>query len=226
MTLSLTHSTLDAHSRKIRLILGECNLKFVLQEEAYWEQQEDFLLLNPAGEVPVLQDEEGFIIAGQYPISEYLEERLNRDKNASLMGKTVELRAETRRLVDWFDRIFYAEVTQVLTYEKYFKRLEGKGWPDTKVFHQSCRQLHYHLEMIESLIERTDWLGGEHFTLADISAAAQLSVIDYFGDMPWKDHPKARHWYRLIKSRPSMRPLLKDRVRGVTPPDHYDNPDF
>lgn len=226
MTLSLTHSPLQPHCRKIRLMLSESKFNFVLQDEPYWEQNEDFLQLNPAGEVPVLQDEEGFIIAGNYAISEYLDERVVAQGQPSLLGDTMEMRAETRRLVDWFDRKFYHEVTQILVYEKYFKRLEGRGWPDTKAFRASCQQVHFHLDMIAALTEQTPWLNGETMTLADMAAAAQISVIDYFDDIPWNDHEKARDWYRLIKSRPCMRPILKERVRGILPPNHYDNPDF
>lgn len=226
MTLSLTHSPLDALCRKTRLILGERQWVFVLDDEPYWEQNDDFLQLNPSGEIPVLQDEEGFVIAGNYAVSEYLEERAIGEDKPSFLGDSLERRAETRRLVDWFDHKFYREVTQVLAYEKYFKRMANQGWPDTKAFHSACRLVHYHLEMIGYLTQDHPWLNGDTITLADIAAAAQLSVMDYFGDVPWKDHDAARHWYRLIKSRPSMRALLKDRIRGVTPPDHYEDPDF
>ncbi len=226
MTLCLTHSTLDPHSRKTRLLLAECELPFVLEEEEFWKRNEDFIQLNPAGEVPVLQDENGAVIAGHYAISEYCEERSQNTGKPSLLGNTLELRAETRRLTDWFDSKFYREITQILVYEKYFKRLESKGWPDTKAFRACCKQVHYHLDMIEALTQESPWLNGESISLADYAAAAQISVIDYFGDIDWKDHNKARDWYRLMKSRPSMRKILAERVRGVTPPDHYDNPDF
>ncbi len=226
MTLSLTHSPLHPHCRKVRILLGERHLDFVLQDEPFWEQNDDFLDLNPSGEVPVLQDEEGFIIAGHYAISEYLEERAEHAGGISFLGKTLETRAETRRLVDWFDNKFFCEVTQTLVYEKYFKKLEGNGWPDTKAFREAVTNIHYHLEMIEALTQYQPWLNGEHSTLADFSAAAQLSVIDYFDDVPWSKHKGARDWYRLVKSRPSMRPILQERVRGLLPPNHYDNPDF
>lgn len=206
--------------------MAEHKLPFVLQDEPFWEQNDDFLMLNPSGEIPVLQDEEGYVVAGHYAITEYLEERGTEQGNHSMLGETLKQRAETRRLTDWFDNKFFNEITAVLVYEKYFKKLAGNGWPDTKAFRAACKQVHYHLEMIEALTASHPWLNGEHPTVADFAAAAQLSVIDYFDDVPWKEHDKARDWYRLVKSRPSMRPLLHERVRGVMPPNHYDNPDF
>jgi glutathione S-transferase len=61
---------------------------------------------------------------------------------------------------------------------------------------------------------------------ADIAAAAQLSCLDYVGDVPWEDHPDAKDWYARVKSRPSFRPLLADHITGLRPPQHYADLDF
>ena len=53
-------------------------------------------------------------------------------------------------------------------------------------------------------------------TYADLAAAAALSVLDYLGEIDWRDDAAAREWYTRVKSRPSFRPLLADRVRGLT----------
>jgi glutathione S-transferase len=62
--------------------------------------------------------------------------------------------------------------------------------------------------------------------MADITAAAHLSVLDYMGDVPWDTARAAREWYAKIKSRPSFRPILMDRLIGLKPPLHYDDLDF
>ncbi len=61
---------------------------------------------------------------------------------------------------------------------------------------------------------------------ADLAAAAHLSCVDYLGDVPWEEDEAARAWYARIKSRPSFRPLLSDRIAGMAPSAHYDNLDF
>ena len=73
---------------------------------------------------------------------------------------------------------------------------------------------------------RRRWLAGDSISLADITAAAHLSAIDYIGDVPWQDHPAAKDWYVRIKSRPSFKPLLEDVIPGFPPPSHYQNLDF
>ncbi|TIP97343.1 MAG: glutathione S-transferase family protein, partial [Mesorhizobium sp.] len=52
------------------------------------------------------------------------------------------------------------------------------------------------------------------------------SVLDYLGEIDWREHAAAREWYARVKSRPSFRPLLSDRVRGLSPVSHYADLDF
>ena len=70
------------------------------------------------------------------------------------------------------------------------------------------------------------WLAGEELSFADIAAAAHISCVDYLGDVPWDDHAPAKTWYSRIKSRPSFRPLLGERMEVIVPPQHYDKVDF
>jgi glutathione S-transferase len=69
-------------------------------------------------------------------------------------------------------------------------------------------------------------LAGNTLSLADFAAAAQISCLDYLGDMIWDKHPMIKEWYAVIKSRPSFRQILMDRIVGFTPPPHYQNLDF
>ena len=52
--LTLLHHPLCPLSRFVRLVLDEYGLEARLVEERFWERREEFLLLNPAGESPVL----------------------------------------------------------------------------------------------------------------------------------------------------------------------------
>ncbi|MBV8593646.1 MAG: glutathione S-transferase family protein, partial [Caulobacteraceae bacterium] len=55
---------------------------------------------------------------------------------------------------------------------------------------------------------------------------ANVSVLDYFGDIPWRDFAAVKTWYMKIKSRPSFRGLLADRWPGLAPSSYYDDLDF
>ena len=86
--------------------------------------------------------------------------------------------------------------------------------------------LPHHLDYIGYLVDRRRWLAGDHFSLADITASAHLSSLDYLGDVPWDAHEPAKEWYARIKSRPSFRAILSDHMPGAPPPKHYADLDF
>ena len=74
--LTLLHQPLCPHSRYVRLILGEYGIEARLVEERFWERREEFLLLNPAGEIPVLVADGQPAVPGAAIIAEYIEETL------------------------------------------------------------------------------------------------------------------------------------------------------
>jgi glutathione S-transferase len=220
---ALHHHWLSPFSRKIRLLLAEKGLPFELVLEKVWERRPEFLEMNPAGEVPVLVEPDGSILADSQVIAEYLDEAY---PERSLIGPDLIVRAEARRLTQWFDVKFNAEVTENLVGEKMMKRLHGIGGPHAPAIRAGLQNIHYHLDYIAYLAERRRWLAGDYFSLADITAAAHLSAVDYIGDVPWEEHQGAKDWFARVKSRPSFRPLLADHVPGAAPPPHYADLDF
>ena len=221
--LELYHLPLSPFCRKVRIALKEKGLRFALKTERVWERREAFLAMNPAGTVPVLVEADGAVLADSRAIVEYLEEIRPRP---GFLGETSALRAETRRLVAWFDEKMYAEATRNILGEKVQKRYRGRTGPDSGTVRAGLANIRVHLDYIAWLVERRVWLAGDSFGLADMAAAAQLSCIDYLGDVPWSRHEGARDWYARVKSRPSFRSLLDDRLPGLPPASHYDDLDF
>jgi len=219
----LYHLWLSPFSRKIRIMLAEKGLPFDLVLEKVWERREEFIVLNPACDVPVLVEPDGVVLADNNAITEYIDEAY---PDHTLIGTDAVSRAETRRVAAWFDVKFNAEVTDNLVGEKLMKRILRTGEPNAAAIRAGLAKIHDHLDYIAYLAERRRWLAGDHFSVADIAAAAHLSAIDYIGDVPWNDHPGAKDWFARIKSRPSFRPLLADHVPGVPPPAHYADLDF
>ena len=203
-------------------MLAEKKVLFVLKEEEPWNMSKDLKKLNPAGDLPVFIFD-GQIISGNYSVTEYLEERYAEPK---LLTGDSKHRAEIRRLCDWFDQKFYNEVFKYIVGEKVFKRFKNGLPPDSKILKAGMNNLKFHLEYIDWLTERNNYLAGSEFTLADITAAAHLSILDYLGDIDWDVHKNAKLWYSTIKSRPSFKEILKDTIKGIYPSTHYQNLDF
>jgi glutathione S-transferase len=228
----LIHYPLCPLSRSIRLALGECGLIVELEEERPWAWRRAFLNINPAGALPVLLSPDGPVLCGAYAISEFLAEtRQNSGDSVSLVelfpGTSAE-RAETRRLVDWFLRKFDDEVTRYLLEEKVYQRFSdtGRANPDPATIRAGRENLRYHLNYMTYLVDERRWMSGDRLSFADFAAAGQLSTLDYMGETPWDDFPLVRDWYARVKSRPSFRSLLADRIPGLLPPRFYSDLDF
>ncbi|HVY15629.1 MAG TPA: glutathione S-transferase family protein [Rhodopila sp.] len=219
----LHHLPLSPYARKVRLVLAEKRLPYELRVEKTWERRTEYLEMNPAGTVPTLVEDNGLIIPDSAVICEYLDEAY---ADSSLMGRTIAERIEVRRLIAWFDGKFAAEVTSNLYGEKYLRRLTGRGIPDPAAIRTGYTALRYHLEYLGWLAETRKWLAGHALSVADFAAAAHLSTLDFIGEVDWTISPAVKDWYARMKSRPSFRGILADRVPGTTPPAHYADLDF
>jgi glutathione S-transferase len=219
----LYHIPLSPFSRKVRLVLSERRLPFELKVEKVWERRPEYLTMHAAGTVPVLVEDNGLVIPDSSVICEYLEEAY---PDTALLGRTLAERVEIRRLVAWFDGKFAQEVSRNLLGEKFLKRLFGRGQPDVAMIRAGYANLRSHLDYVGWLAEQRRWLAGNELSLADFAAAGHLSALDFAGEVDWSVCTPARDWYARMKSRPSFRPLLTDRVAGIDPPAHYPDLDF
>jgi len=229
--LTLFHQPLCPRSRYVRLIFGEYGIEARLVEERFWERHEQFLLLNPAAELPVLVTEGQPPVPGATIIAEYIEETLPADNGEDrLLPPAAGRRVEVRRLASWFNDKFYAEVSGPLIMERVLKRIMtrayGGGAPEPDAIRAALSNIRYHLDYISWLVRTRDWLAGERLSYADLSAAAHLSAIDYLGDVPWHQDEAAKNWYARVKSRPSFRPLLTESFPGIAPSPTYADLDF
>jgi glutathione S-transferase len=226
---NLLHHPICAFSRSIRLAFAECRVEYELNEEKPWEWRPEFLALNPAGTLPVFLPDAGAPIAGAYAISEWLSDTMDERPETAFQPfpGDAAARAEARRLVEWFHHKFYEEVTDYLVVEKVFRRFGPQSAsPDMAAMRAGHDNLRYHMTYIGHLTETRSWLAGDAMSFADLAAAAHLSALDYLGEVPWEEFEPAKNWYALVKSRPSFRPLLQDRIAGFVPAGTYADLDF
>lgn len=227
----LYHHPLCPHSRFVRLALGEYGVDVELIEERVSDRRREFLMLDPAGQTPVLVEDSGLVIPGAGAIAEWLDETLgDRLGEHRLLPASPVARVEVRRLMGWFNEKFFDEVSNWLVTEKVYKRFTateiGGGAPNMDVLRAARGNLRYHLRYVSYLEATRRWLAGDKMTYADLAAAAHLSCVDFLGDAPWDEEEPAKSWYQRLKSRPSFRPLLADRVPGVAVNPTYAEVDF
>ena len=224
---TLLHLPLDSASRTARLILAEKGLPARLVETPPWRENAAFTAANPARTIPVLLDAPptgGEIsVAPLAAIAEYLEEAY---PTGAVLPATSAARAEARRIACWFDDKFEREVNARIARQRIDGRMKGSLRYDREAYEAGLTALSWHLDYLSWLLEHRAWLAGERMSIADLAAAAHLSVNDYLGAVPWADFPLVKEWYARLKCRPSFRPLLADRVESLSPPSHYADLDF
>lgn len=220
---TLYHFPLCPFSRKVRLILFEKGIPYGLVHEIPWERRPGFLKLNPLGDLPVLVEPDGSVLSHHTAITEYLNETV---PLPNLMGETAKGRAEIRRITNWFDTSFYMDVFKPLVGERVYKALKSGSAPNSMMIRAGRENLKRYLGYIDWLAARRSYLGGRSLSVADLTVAAHLSVLDYLGEMAWENYPDAKLWYAKIKSRPSFSSLLNDKLAGIMPSSTYANLDF
>ena len=221
-TIRLYHISLSPFCRKVRLVLAEKRIEVELVEDRYWEQGPELFRRNPAGKLPVLRMD-GRLLAESQAICEYLDET---HPVPALMPANAVDRYEVRRLCAWFDDKFNAEATKPVMNERVWKKVMRQGYPDSRTVKAGLGAIRRHMDYMRSLLEHRRWLAGDAMTLADFTAAAHLSCLDYISDVDWTHSAEVQEWYAKIKSRPAFRSLLADHLPGVHPAPHYALLDF
>lgn len=217
----LYHYPLGVFSRQVRIYLKEKGIDHSLFVEFPWDIEKRDDDLQFISDLPRLVDFDGESYKGWYAIVEHMDK-----EGPSLFGRSEREKAETRRIVSLFNNMFFADVTKNIIFEKIIKRYLGNASPDSLAIRRGNSAMPMYFEYISWLSDRRNWLAGDEFSFADIVAAAHISSLDYIGSIEWSRFPLVKDWYVRIKSRPSFREILQDRISNVVPPAHYQDLDF
>lgn len=210
-------------SRAGKLILREKAIKFDSINEPIWKRRIDFLKINPEGDLPVIIDKKNIKIIGYMSLAYYLDDN---SVGINLIGASSLQRLEVRRICKWINNKFHREVTENIVEERVFKNLRGLGQPSTESLKAGRINLKNHENYFEWLLKDKTFLAGENFTIADIAYASYLSCLDYLGEIKWERIPVTKKWYAKIKSRPTFRDILKEKIYTIPASKNYQNLDF
>jgi len=206
----LVHLLLSPPSRFVRLLIGEKRLTY-----------DPAAPQDPMEHLPIFVDLDGSRAQGLWAIVDHLEGNYPEHPMAPEEGAQ---RAESLRLLDWAMGPFLDSVTCRIVYEKASQRFTGapsRHAPEMETVRAGREALHAALRTLGQSAEHNGYLASRDCSLGDLAIAAHLSALDYFGEVPWAEHPPIAEWYMRMKSRPSFRSLLADRVPGQPPVAHY-----
>lgn len=207
---------LSPFGRKLRLALAEKHLGFAVVPLRPWEGA------IPVEELTRLEFPDGTVMTDAGACAEYIDEI---EPEPRLMPASPLARAQARRWSNWLDGPLWRSVTDIVLQERVLARHGRAVTGGPEALKASLAVLRTCLAQVEQQVEREGSLV-DATTIADLSLAAHLSCLDYFGDVPWQACPATREWYARIKSRPSFRPLLNETLPGFAPVAHYADLDF
>ena len=196
-------NSVGPNPKVVRMYMAERGIEVDLQEVdlmAGENRQSDYVKINPGGQLPALELDNGDIIAEITCICEYLDDR---DGGSSLIGTTPEERAETRMWVRRIDLGILEPLANGFRYAEgapMFKdrmTLIPHAAADLKALAQEK------ITWLDGLMDGKEFICGDRFTLADIL----LFVFIEFGTQvgqPLNDANKnIASLYERVGSRPS-----------------------
>jgi glutathione S-transferase len=203
------YNSLGPNPRLVRIFMAEKGLDFPKVEidlmGAENRRPPYTTEVNPSGQLPALQLEDGRILSETCAICEYLEET---HPTPPLIGSTPEERAETRM---WLRRI---EIGITWPMADGFRFGEGLALFKDRVhvIPQAADDLkaiaREKLEWLDGLMAGHDYIVGNRFTLADILLYAFLDFGAGVGQ-PFNDKLKnVGAWFARVGARPTAEPTV------------------
>lgn len=197
--------------RRVRIFAAEKNLSIptVQIDLAKREQFEsEFAAKNPGFTVPALELDDGTVISESMAICRYLEALY---PDPPLFGTD----ARSKGLVEMWVRIIeyngYAAVADMLrnSSEHFADRgLTGAagGIPQVPALVERGRAtLERFFDRLEDQLAQNQYIAGNSFTVADITALVVTDFARWVKQQPRDDHKHIAAWYQRIAARPSAK---------------------
>jgi len=238
VTLELYHHGSSACAAKVRLALAEKRLPWlghyvdILKGEQF---SPAFLALNPKAVVPVLVHD-GAVIVESTVICEYLEEAF---PEQPIYPRSPLERAAVRVWTKAVDEELHpacSAITYVVShrhtilrhgvgsFDEFLARGAGEGraartlkwqwiqqWLEAPGAADKIRLYDTYLRKMEQALERSAWLVGKEFSMADIAMAPYVNRLAALAMTAlWEDGrlPRVEHWFARVCARPTFEPAF------------------
>lgn len=229
VALVLHHAWASTCSQKVRLALAEKGLPYegrVVNLRRFEHLAPEFLALNPDGVVPVLVHD-GFVVRESTIINEYLDDSFPEPR---LRPRDPVGRARVAAWTRFIDEVptpaikvpsfhhnlgpairGYADDELAAALARMPNRDTAERWrsaaregiPQERLA-EADRNLRLTLERMESALEKSAWLAGNDYTLADAGMTPFVHRMAGFPGYALPRWPRVADWYARIRARPSF----------------------
>ncbi|HAC57655.1 MAG TPA: glutathione S-transferase [Rhodobiaceae bacterium] len=197
------YNSIGPNPRVVKMFMHEKGIELPYVEVDLMQgenRKEPFLAKNPAGQLPVLELDDGSCLAEITAICEYLDEKF---PGGSLIGTTPEERAETRMWTRRVDLNVCEPIANGFRYSEGLQLFQNRMrcLPDAAAGLKAIAQ--DKLAWIDKLLEGKEFLAGKRMTLADILLFGFVEFGAAVGQPINPEHKNVVAWFERIKARPS-----------------------
>ena len=182
-TMTLYSDPNNAQSHRVRIVLGEKDLVFNVEDVAHGQNNEDLIALNPNNTTPTFVDR-NLVLYESRVIMEYLDERF---PHPPLMPVDPVIRAKTRMVLHYIEKDLYGLLDD----------LKSSGEKKSRSAKQKLKD---NLMLSLDFIQGKKFFLSDDFSIIDCSMAPILWRLPEFGiDLPKSAKPILKYADRLFQ---------------------------
>ena len=198
--------------RRVRIFVAEKNLQIPAVEVSIVDGENlkpEYLKVNPRGLLPVLELDDGTRIDETQAICRYLEET---HPEPNLMGRTTLERAQIeswQRHMEFDGMTAVSEVVRNSIPVFSSRGLPGVTQPVAAIpalVERGTKSVKRFYERLEQRLKESEFVAGNRFTIADITALCVVDVAKNRINLPIPaENKQTQRWHEAVSSRPSAK---------------------
>ena len=197
------YNSMGPNPKVVRMFMAEKGIDIPKEDvdiRAGVNRQSDYLQVNPAGQCPALQLDDGRVITEITAICEYLDEK---HPTPPLVGTTPEEKAETRMWTRRVDLNICEPMANGFRYGEGLKMFQNRMRCMPQAADDLKAAAQEKLGWLDGLMEGRQFIAGNRFTLADVLLFCFVDFFSKVGQPLNEDNRNIKGWYDRVRARPS-----------------------
>lgn len=197
------YNSIGPNPKTVRMFIAEKGLdipKVEVDLRGGENRRQPYLSINPSGQMPALELDDGTVLAEITAICEYLDER---QPTNSLIGTTPEQRAETRMWVRRVDLNILEPMTNGFRFAEGLKLFKNRIHCIPQAADDLKLAGREKLQWLDGLMAGKQYICGDRYSLADIMLFVFLEFLAGVGQPLDPALGNVNPWFARIKARPA-----------------------
>lgn len=187
--------------RRVRIFLAEKQIEMAYEQIDLSHQQQltkEFLSINPLGQLPVLELDDGSYLSETVAICRYFELL---QPSPTLFGKSPRQQAEIEM---WNRRMEFQLLLNVAHCFQHGHPFFASSKPQSAEFAEISRQRALNsFDQVNGWLETRPFIAGDEFSIADITALCAIDFAKVIKIRISDTQPHLASWHRKISARPA-----------------------